>query len=106
MHQSIVPNGTLSSTIFRDDRVSAVLFSFDAGQELTEHTATMPAIVQIIAGHARLTLGDEEIDVGPGAWIQLPAGMRHAVAARTPLTMLLLLLKVSEWLLRLRWGRL
>jgi quercetin dioxygenase-like cupin family protein len=91
--QSIPADGTLSSTIYRDDRVKAVLFSFDAGQELSEHTASMPAIIQIVAGAARLTLGEEVVEVGPGAWVQLPAGLRHAVAAQTPLVMLLLLLK-------------
>ena len=91
--QSIPADGTLSSTIYGDDRIKAVLFSFDAGQELSEHTAAMPAIVQIVAGQARLTLGEEVVEVGPGAWIHMPAGLRHAVVARTPLTLLLLLLK-------------
>jgi quercetin dioxygenase-like cupin family protein len=93
--QAVPEAGTLSRTIYRDDQIKAVLFSFDAGQELSEHTASMPAIVQIIQGEARLTLGEETVEVGPGAWVYLPAGLRHAVAARTPLVMLLLLLKGS-----------
>jgi quercetin dioxygenase-like cupin family protein len=92
-YQTTPEDGTLSRTIFRDGQVKAVLFSFDAGQELSEHTAAMPAFIQIVQGQARLTLGDETVDVGAGAWIHMPAGLRHAVAARTPLVLLLLLMK-------------
>ena len=59
----------------------------------TARRAAMPAIVQIVAGQASLTLGEEVVEAGPGAWIHMPAGLRHAVVARTPLTLLLLLLK-------------
>jgi quercetin dioxygenase-like cupin family protein len=92
-HQAMPADGTLSRTIYRDDQVKAVLFSFDAGQELSEHTASMPAIIQIVQGQADLTLGAETVTVGPGAWVHMPAGLRHAIVARTPLVMLLLLLK-------------
>jgi hypothetical protein len=38
-------------------------------------------------------LGADEKPVSPGAWVHMPARLTHAVRARTPLTMLLLLLK-------------
>jgi quercetin dioxygenase-like cupin family protein len=49
--------------------------------------------LQIIRGEATLTLGDDTIEAQAGAWIQMPAGLRHAVKARTTVVMLLLLLK-------------
>jgi len=38
-------------------------------------------------------LGDDTIEAQAGAWIHMPAGLRHAVKSRTPVVMLLLLLK-------------
>ncbi len=86
----------LSRTLHNDERVKAVLFGFGAGQELSEHTAAMPAIVQFIRGDARLTLGDETIEARPGTFVHMSAGLRHAVRAVTPTVMLLLLLKGSR----------
>jgi len=85
--------GILSRTIYDDEQFKAVVFGFDQGQELTEHTALKPAILQIIRGEATLTLGDDTVEVQAGAWIHMPAGLRHAVKARTQVVMLLLLLK-------------
>lgn len=86
-------DGILSRTVYQDDRLKAVLFGFGAGQELSEHTAAVPAVVQVVSGEGELGLGDEVLPLRPGAWAHMPAGLRHAVRARTPLVMLLLLLK-------------
>jgi len=85
--------GILSRTIHNDEQLKAVVFGFDQGQELTEHTASKPAILQIIRGEATLTLGDDTLEAQAGAWTHMPAGLRHVVKARTPMVMLLLLLK-------------
>ncbi len=85
--------GILSRTVHNDEQFKAVVFGFDQGQELTEHTASKPAILQIIRGEATLTLGDDTIEAQAGAWVHMPAELRHAVKARTPVVMLLLLLK-------------
>ena len=86
-------DGILSRTLHNDERVKAVLFGFGAGQELSEHTASMPAILQFLTGEASLKLGDDALDARPGTFVHMPAGLRHAVRARTPTVMLLLLLK-------------
>ena len=85
-------DGILSRTVFTSDRVKAVLFGFDAGQELSEHTAATPAIIEILGGEAELVLGGDRRRAAAGTWVHMPAGLRHAVRAMTPLTMLLLLL--------------
>lgn len=91
--QSIPPDGILSRTIYEDEHVKALVFAFGAGQELSEHTASMPAIIQIVKGEARLTLGDDSVEGLAGTWVHMPAQLRHSVRARTPLVMLLLLLR-------------
>jgi quercetin dioxygenase-like cupin family protein len=88
----IPANGILSRTIYGDATVSAVLFGFDAGQELSEHTASRPALIQIVRGEARLTLGPDALDARPGTWVRMPAGLSHSVRAITPLVLLLVLL--------------
>ncbi len=86
-------DGILTRTLFNDDHVKAVIFGFGQGQELSEHTASMPAILHFIQGEATLTLGDETVEAQPGTWIHMPANLQHSVHAKTPVVMLLLLLK-------------
>src|SRR6516165_9675038 len=83
--------GILSRTLFNDDRLKAVVFGFAQGEELSEHTASMPAVLQFLQGEAKLTLGDDTREARPGTWVQMPKGLRHSIQARTPVAMLLLL---------------
>jgi quercetin dioxygenase-like cupin family protein len=92
----IPKDGTLSRTIYQDEQIKAVLFGFDAGQELSEHTASVPAIIQIISGQASITLGSETLAVEPGAWIHMEAKLSHAIRATSPLVMLLVMLKAGS----------
>ena len=85
--------GILSRTLHNDERVKAVIFGFAQGEELSEHTASMPAIVQFIRGEATLTLGADTHAAQPGTWVHMPAGLTHSIRATTPVVMLLLLLK-------------
>jgi quercetin dioxygenase-like cupin family protein len=70
-----------------------VIFGFGAGQELSEHTASMPALLQVLRGQVRLTLGDDRIEAKAGAFAQMPAGLKHAILAEEPSVLLLMLLK-------------
>ncbi len=88
-------DGTLSRTIHQDERLKVVLFAFSAGQELSEHTASTPAIMHFLSGEANVRLGDEKVSAASGTWIHMPAMLPHSIRANTPVTMLLLLLKES-----------
>lgn len=85
--------GILSRTLYNDDRLKAVIFGFAQGEELSEHTASMPAVLHFLKGEAKLTLGDDTVEGKPGTWVHMPKGMRHSIQAKTPVAMLLLLLK-------------
>lgn len=85
--------GILSRTIHADDRLKAVLFGFAAGEELSEHTAAVPAVLHVIRGEATVTLGADRHEAAAGTWVHMPAKLPHGIHARTPLVMLLLLLK-------------
>ena len=79
--------GTLSRTMHQDDDVKVVVFGFAAGEELSEHTASRPALIQVLSGALQLTLD--------GAWVHMPAGLRHAVRALEPSVMLLTLIRAG-----------
>jgi quercetin dioxygenase-like cupin family protein len=85
--------GILSRTLFTDDRLKVVLFGFAQGEELSEHTASMPAVLQFIQGEATVRLGDDRHEAKAGTWVHMPAGLKHSIKAKTPVIMLLLLLK-------------
>lgn len=86
-------NGTLSRTIHQDDRLKAVLFGFAAGQELSEHTASTPAIMHFLKGEAEVVVGQDKVTASAGTWIHMPARLPHSIFAKNPVCMLLLLLK-------------
>ena len=89
----IPADSIVSRTFYKDDHLNAVLFGFAAGQSLSEHTAALPATIQILSGNALVTLGDESFQVESGAWIHMPPHMKHSITAQSQLTMLLLLFK-------------
>ena len=86
-------SGILSRTLFADDRLKVVGFGFAAGEELSEHTAQMPAVIQFLSGEADLTLGSDRQQARAGTWVHMPAKLPHSIQARTPVTMMLILLK-------------
>ena len=86
-------DGILTRTLFNDSDVKAVIFGFAQGEELSEHTASMPAILHFIKGEATLTLGDDTVEAQPGTWIHMAPELQHSVQTKSPVVMLLLLLK-------------
>jgi quercetin dioxygenase-like cupin family protein len=85
--------GILSRTLFNDERLKVVLFGFGLGEELSEHTASMPAVLHFLQGEATVTLGDDKHEAKAGTWVHMPTGQRHSIQAKTPVVMLLLLMK-------------
>jgi quercetin dioxygenase-like cupin family protein len=86
-------DGTLSRTLYQDDRLKVVLFGFAAGQELSEHTASTPAIMHFLRGEADVTLGKNAVVAQAGSWMHMTAQLPHSISTRSPVVMLLLLLK-------------
>lgn len=73
----------------KDDCIKAEIFGFAQGEELSEHTASMPTILPFLQGEAKITLGDDAFDAKPGTWVHMPTGLRHSIPAKTPVVMLL-----------------
>lgn len=90
--ETIPTDSIVSRTIYRGDDLKSIVFAFAPGQELSEHTASVPAIIHILEGECEMTLGGDPYEVKAGAWARLPANMPHSILAHTPVKMLLLML--------------
>jgi quercetin dioxygenase-like cupin family protein len=89
----ISSDSIVSRTLYDDDQHKAILFGFAPGQELSEHTASMTALLYFIRGRAKLTLGDAERAASVGTWVRMEPRLPHSILAETEVFMLLLLLK-------------
>ena len=85
----IQPESIVSRTFYKGDTVKGIIFGFDAGQELSEHTSNQAAIIQILQGEATVTLGEDRHELSSGAWIAMPPRLAHSITAKTSLVMLL-----------------
>lgn len=90
---AIQPGAVVSKVVHRDEDLDVTVFGFDAGEGLTEHTASRAAIVQVLSGRLRFTVEGEELDAGPGSWISMAPGAAHSLVAEEPTVMLLTLLR-------------
>ena len=85
------PDSILSRTVYQDKTIKTILFGFQPGQELSEHTASVPAVLHFIEGEADLTLGEESTTAQQGTWVHLPPDIPHSILAKTKVLMLLTL---------------
>ena len=90
---TIPENGILSRTLHSDERSKLLLFGFAPGQELSAHTAPMPAILYIAQGEATLRLGGDVREAGAGTLVHMPPLLEHGIQAKTEVVMVLVLLK-------------
>jgi quercetin dioxygenase-like cupin family protein len=90
--ESIQPDSIISRTFYKSEQLKGIVFGFDAGQELSEHTSSQAAIIQVVQGEAAVTLGEDRHDLNAGGWVHMPPHLKHSIYAKTPLIMLLLML--------------
>jgi len=90
------PNGIVSRTVFATPTTRVILFGFAPGQELTEHTSTQHALVQMLSGECEFTLAGRKQILKSGDFLHMPPGLPHAVLATQQFAMLLTLTKPAE----------
>jgi quercetin dioxygenase-like cupin family protein len=84
----------VSRTVVKQQTGTVTAFAFDAGQELSEHTAPFDALVQVVDGEAEIIIAGERHRLGRGDMIIMPAGKPHAVKAPARFKMLLTMIRV------------
>lgn len=80
----------VSRTLVQNNAVSMTLFSFDEGEEISTHASGGDAMVYLLDGTAQITIGGEEFILEEGNTIVMPANIPHAVLAKEPFKMLLI----------------
>lgn len=83
----------VSKTLLKKNAGNITLFSFDAGQGLSEHTAPFDALVCILDGEAEITIGGKKLNVVTGESLIMPANVPHALHAEKQFKMLLIMIR-------------
>ena len=90
---SATPHGIASRILAKAAGGSVTLFAFDAGQGLSEHTSPYDALVLVHEGALSVSVAGTPVTATPGTVVRLPANIPHAVDAREPTRMLLVMLR-------------
>ncbi len=69
----------VSKTLVQNDYVSMTIFSFDKGEEISTHAAGGDAMVTVLEGKGRFTVGGEVFYVEEGETLIMPKDIPHAV---------------------------
>jgi quercetin dioxygenase-like cupin family protein len=85
--------GVASRVLARTAAGNITVFAFDAGEELSEHTAPFDALVLTLSGALTLTIGGRAVETTPQTIVRMPANIPHAVRASVASRMLLIMLR-------------
>jgi quercetin dioxygenase-like cupin family protein len=86
-------HGIASRVLARTAAGNITLFAFDAGEEISQHTAPFDALVLTLSGVLVLTIGGREVRTTPQSVVLMPANVPHAVLATEPSRMMLIMLR-------------
>lgn len=77
--------------IFQGEGSTMIRLTFAAGQEMREHSAHVPLIVQVLQGDVRFSIGDDDLELTTGSILQVAPDVEHALLAHTEAHLLLTL---------------
>jgi len=83
----------VSRTLLKKPAGNVTLFAFDRGQELSEHTTPFDALVQVLDGEVRITIGGEPHVLRAGESVVMPGNVPHALMATQKFKMLLTMIR-------------
>ena len=95
-NQELPPDSILSSSLMQTPHVRAIMFHFAAGQELSEHTSAKPALLHFLSGEAEVILSGDTKPAGPNTFIYMEPHLPHTIIAKTPVSMLLIMLEKGK----------
>ena len=73
------PGQVVSKTLVQNDKVSMTIFSFDKGEEISTHAAGGDAMVTVLEGTGRFTVGGDVFLLNEGETLIMPKDIPHAV---------------------------
>lgn len=69
----------VSKTLVQNEAVSVTIFSFDKGEEISTHASGGDAMVTVLDGTGKFTVGGEVFILHEGETLIMPQGIPHAV---------------------------
>ncbi len=69
----------VSKTLVQNGLVSMTVFSFDKGEEISTHAASGDAMVTVLEGTGRFTVGGQVFLLSEGETLIMPKDIPHAV---------------------------
>jgi quercetin dioxygenase-like cupin family protein len=93
---SVAEGSTVSRTVLKGEGANLVLFSFDTGEELSEHTAAMPVLLQALDGRLEVSADGRTVELAPGDVIHLSTRVPHSVLALEPSRLLLTMITAAR----------
>lgn len=69
----------ISKTLVQNEQLSMTIFSFDKGEEISTHASGGDAMVTVLEGTGRFTVGGEEFILNEGETLIMPKDVPHAV---------------------------
>ena len=79
----------ISRTLVQNELMSMTLFAFEKGEEISTHDSIGDAMVTVLEGTGRFTVGGKEHFCHEGEVLVMPATVPHAVYAPEPFKMML-----------------
>lgn len=79
----------VSKTLVQNDLVSVTIFSFDKDEEISTHASGGDAMVTVLEGTGRFTVGGEIFQLNEGETLVMPKDVPHAVYGQERFKMLL-----------------
>ena len=92
----ISDEATTSRVVVNNEILRTVIFTFDTGQLLTEHTSPRAVIVTLLEGEMDFSIGERTERMSAGDVIYLAPGERHALTAVSPCRMQLVMVDVDK----------
>lgn len=80
----------VSQTLVQNEKVSMTLFSFDKGEEISTHASGGDAMVTVLEGTGRFTVGDDVFLLHEGETLIMPKDIPHAVYGEEAIKMQLI----------------
>lgn len=79
----------VSKTLVQNELVSVTIFSFDKGEEISTHASGGDAMVTVLEGKGKFTIGGDVFFLGEGQTIIMPKDVPHSVLGEEKFKMLL-----------------
>ena len=90
---TIQSGAVVSKTLVNEKSGTITLFAFDQNEGLSEHEAPFDASVYVLEGNLEITISGNPYSLQAEDMIIMPANQPHALVAKSPVKMLLVMIR-------------